>query len=271
MSDLTQKLSLFFESECKTLSELDVLLENTQKQKDWLDAVILYRKGMLAIQKNDIKGLDDIRAANEALKKVVAKTPVEKTEHALKALTESISTATVEKLVESVANVKLAFSPLYVVMKQLGYNEIVNEAAFYEDETCAETDQLDENTLEGDVPVTPQVSAMPAVPVTPEVAPTPVAAAASTTPEPAKEEPVAEAAKKESAYEAGFNEGRKYWKHGEGHKGFLKNVVEGTLYEKPYSFVKRYEEGFAAGYGFEEEFRKDTQPEVFEEKKEEVK
>lgn len=267
MSDLTQKFSLFFESECKTLSELDVLLENTQKQKDWLDAVILYRKGMLAIQKNDIKGLEDIKAANEALKKVVAKTPAEKTEHALKALNESITAANAEKLVESIANVKLAFSPLYVTMKQLGYNEIVNESAFYEDE-CGEADQLDENTLEGDVPVTPQVSATPAAPVE-TTPPAPVAAATAT--EPAKEEPVAEAAKKESAYEAGFNEGRKYWKHGEGHKGFLKNVVEGTLYEKPYSYVKRYEEGFAAGYAFEEEFRKDTQPEVFEEKKEVTK
>jgi hypothetical protein len=256
MSDLKHKLSLFFESECKTLSELDVLLENTQKQKDWLDAVMLYRKGMIAIQKNDIKGLDDIRAANEALKKVVAKTPAEKTEHALKALNESITTATAEKLVESVANVKLAFSPLYVVMKQLGYNEIVNESAFYED-SCGEADQMDENTLEGDAPVTPEVAAPP----------TPVS---DVTPEPAKEEPVAEA-KKESAYEAGFNEGRKYWKKGEGHKNFLKSVVEGTLYEKPYSHVQRYSEGFAAGYAFEEEYRKDTQPEVFAEDKKEDK
>jgi hypothetical protein len=257
MADLTKKLALFFESECSSLKELDVLVETTQKQKDWLDAVMLYRKGMIALQKNDIAGLESIKAANDALKAIVAKTPEEKTEISLKALNESIQKANKDNVLESIANIKLSFTPFYVEMKKGGFKEIMNESKFYEDENSSEVDQMDEDVLEGDTVSNPASTTTPTPAATIEPPPTPI--------EPAKEEPVAEACTaKESAYEKGFNEARKYWKYGESHKGFLKTVVEGTLFEKPYSWVKRYEEGFAAGYAYEEQYQRDINKELFE-------
>lgn len=257
MADLTKKLALFFESECKTLNDVDVLLENTQKQEAWLEAVMLFRKGMLALQKNDLSGLDSIRAANSALKTIVTKVPAEKPEaaKALSALNESVEKATKDNVKESIVNIKLAFSPLYKSLKSEGFKEIINETTFYEEEMQEDGgDQLDEDTLEGET-----------------VAPAPVEAPAATTPAPAAEttptpieEPVAES-KKESAYDRGFKEGQSYYKIGETHKEYLNKVIESTLYQHPYSFVERYKQGFAAGFSHAEQVDRDMNEEAYKE------
>lgn len=256
MADLTKKLALFFESECKTLTEVDVLVENTQKQEAWLEAVMLFRKGMLALQKNDLSGLESIREANSALKTIVAKVPEEKVEtvKAVKALNESIEKATKETLVESIVNIKLAFTPAYKSLKEAGFKEIMNESTFYEDDSESTEEQLDETA-----PVVPAATA-----TTP--APTPEPAPVASTPTPAAEpieEPVAESAKKESAYERGFKEGQSYYKIGESHKEYLNKVIESTLYEQPYSFVERYKEGFAQGFAFAEQVDRDNNPSAY--------
>lgn len=256
MSDLTKKLAIFFESECSTLKDLDILIENNQKQQAWLDAVLLYRKGVMALQKDDLSGIESIKAANDALKMIVSKTQNEKADVAMSAMTESITKITKESLTESLANIKLSFSPLYVAMKECGFKEIMNESKFYEDGTTDDAEEtMKEDVIEGD----PQTTVQPEPTAKVEVPPAPIANAV--------EEPVAES-KKESMYEKGFNEGRNYWKMGESHKNFLKTVVETTLFEAPYNKVKRYEEGFAAGYAFEEQLRRDHSPELFVEPKE---
>lgn len=253
MSNLTSKLSLFFESECNTLAEVDTLLQEHTLQQEWLDAVALYRKGTILLQKNDFSGLEVMQAANEALKKVVANGKKEKTESAFKALSEAIVKTTKETIVESVANIKLAFTPFYVAMKESKYKELLNESNFYdegtevikEDEDC-DDEETEEPKLEEDVPNAPA----------PVASPTDMKEPVSQTPAPTEQ-------KLDSAYKTGFTEGQSYWKMGEGHKNFLKTVVEQNLSEKPYSWVKRYEEGFSSGYAYAEEVQRDTNPEAF--------
>lgn len=245
MTDLSKKLSLFFEAECSTLSELDTLLQESALQQEWLDAVALYRKGTILLQKNDLGGLDVMRAANEALKKVVDAGKKEKIENTFKALSEAIAKTTKETIVESVANIKLAFTPFYVAMKENKYKELLNENNFY-DEGTEVIKEVDSETAEPDL----EKEETPTTPVT------------------AVQEPVSQTSapteqKMESAYKKGFAEGQTYWKMGESHKGFLKTVVEQNLSEKPYSWVKRYEEGFQSGYAYAEELQRDENPDAF--------
>lgn len=246
MSDLSKKLELFFESECKTLTELDTVIKESVAQQEWLDAVALYRKGTLALQKNDLGGIEIIKAANEALKKIVAgKTKVESV---AKNLTESFDAVNKDNITESIVKMKLAFTPFYVAMKENGYKELINEETFYDDgEKILKEQELE---IEPEVTSSSSDDAKPTVETLVEPAVTQV--------EDQKEEP------KKSAYQEGFDAGRKYWsKDSKSHNESLKTVIEQNLYESPYNYVTRYSEGFKAGFSHERMVQEDLCPECF--------
>lgn len=75
---------------------------------------------------------------------------------------------------------------------------------------------------------------------------------------------------KGSGYEAGFAEGRKLWKKGSNPKKLAQQLAETEYSDKPYGYVTRFQEGVVAGFAFQEEVIRDTNPDLLEEDDDEI-
>lgn len=243
---LSNKLKLFFVSECKSIKEVDVLVEETSLQQEWIDAVMSYRNGMLLLQKNDLSGLEYIKTANNVLKQVVAKSKKPNIENVSSSLSESIEKFNKDTIDSSVQLIKEEFSDVYVKMKENGFKPYENESNFYKEDSeiikenddteMSETDDADLDDL--------------------------VADDTDVITEPDQAEKIEE--KKEMcAYEEGFHAGRKYWKKDGKMTEALKTVVEQNLSEKPYKWVQSYQEGFSMGHKFEQRVQEEVCPDCF--------
>lgn len=294
--DLTTKFADFFRSPHKTLKEYDQALNESALISTWSEAVTLWRAGIKKVKENDLSGLEDLKKANEALKTVVAKTSKEEIEKQAQQLNESVLTFDTKNLEEEAAALEYQLGALYDKLKEAGMPEIELDAE-EGDEEFADDELLGEKIPDADPvaalaepvaepaaqPVAPAPVAAPtAVPATPApvaevAAPVVPAATPATTaaPVPAAQPvaaPVVESKPKpKSGYEAGFNAGRARWNKGENAKSLARSIAEGELREESYAFVNRYMEGFAAGFAFEEEVKRDLDPALFEEEKEEPK
>lgn len=254
-SDFKNLISQFLRSEHSNLKDFEKLLKESELQTDWLDAVTLYRKGVLALQKNDLSGLDIIRQANDSLKKIVSVKSTDSTTSNLQALNESIVTTTQENLLEQLDLIKFNFGVLYEACTNAGYKPIENEEMFYEDEegdgnTGDDTSGLEENT-DQTVPVVDGVTETPTEKVDPVV-------------DAANGQPQA----KESGYAAGFDAGKSYMEaysdkftNTQTIKEAIKQKIVSELHSKPYRWVQSYQEGFLKGCTHQQEVHKELYPE----------
>jgi hypothetical protein len=287
MTDFSNNIANFFRSETKTFDEFKTLLKESTVQQDWLNAVALYRKGVFALQKNDFSGLDIIQQANDSLKKVLD-TSKETVSTNLKALSESIESFK-QSSPDDLQLIKFNFGMLYESCKEIGMKAILNEETFYEEENGnVEVESLDEEIEDADkdkkeesetqkiTEETPTEDTIPSTESTPVVPNT----STETTPiEPQQSTPAPTMEQKTSGYKQGFEEGRMYVqgaisnegcnKFGHSFKESLKQKIQTELHEKPYSWVKSYEEGFAAGCATEERVLKDLYPEEYKKFEEE--
>lgn len=292
--DLTKKFADFFRSPHKTLQEYDKALNESALISTWSEAVTLWRAGLKKVKENDLSGLEDLKKANEALKTVVAKTSKEDIEKQAQQLNESVLTFDTKNLEEEAAALEYQLGALYDKLKEAGMPEVELDAE-EGDEEFADDELLGEKIPDADpvaalaepvvaapaatpapvtpAPVAPAATPAPVAPVAevaapaaPAVAPTPVPAA-----QPVAAPVVESKPKPKSGYEAGFNAGRARWNKGENAKSLARSIAEGELREESYAFVNRYMEGFAAGFAFEEEVKRDLDPALFEEEQEEPK
>lgn len=239
MTTLAQKLQMFFESDCKKIEDVDKLIEHNAAQQAWLDALMLYRKGVHALQKNDLSGVENIKAANDALKKIAKLAAQKEPETALKALSESVEKVKAETISENIVDIKLQFAELYKQAKVLGFSEIMNESNFYEEDETGE-DQVDENCGK----IKEEASE--------EVVANEIADAKTDTPE------------EKHIFEKGFEEGRAAWKHGDALNERLNTIVEQNHGQTAHSDVLKYQEGFKEGWKFQEKLARHKTPELFE-------
>jgi hypothetical protein len=268
MSDLTGKLGAFFQSPCKTFKEFEqTLITESVTSKNtaeaWSNAVQSWRLGMKKLHSNDLTGVEDLKKANEALKAVVSGN---KKEEELKTLNESIESLKSDNLEEELEALEHQVGSLYEKLKEDGFEsdeELELELGGEEvEEEVPESDLLEvvdvkpefkeEEPLE-DVPVIKKDEPVDADDLDP----------IDQLKEVTKDVPGPQ--KPKSGYEDGFLAGRKRWKKGENSKALVKTIAESELREETYSYVNRYMEGFAAGFAFEEQVKRDLEPELFAE------
>lgn len=259
MTDFSKTIATFFRSDCAKYSEFKESLKESAIQEDWLSAVELYRKGILALQKNDVNALEIIKQANDSLKLIVSKKS-EKTQLNLQNLSESILGLTETNILESLALIKFNFGMLYESCKEDGFSQLLNEDTFYNEEegdgSSAEDEMCEDEASATEEPTTDES----AEPVTPTETPTEDPTVTQT--------PVVE---KKSGYAIGFEEGRKYITHhtkesvtfNRSFKESLNHIIETALHSESYSYVESYKEGFAAGCKVEESILKEMHPTIW--------
>ncbi len=200
----------------------------------WEDAVKLFRNGIKKIKSNDVEGWADLHKANEALKIVVNTHDTEPVQQSYAKLSESITKLSVDKKTETVSEILTEGVAFGKLLKE---NAIIAEEPVLEedDSTVDDTTELKEEPVAG-------------------------AAAILDTPVPPKSDD-----KPKSAYERGFCEARKMHMEGENPKARSQEIAESSLSKEPYSDVKRWMEGFQAGWAMEEQVKKDTTVNVVKE------
>jgi hypothetical protein len=217
------KFANYFRSNATTYSEYVKKLNESTAMAAWEDAVALFRNGIKKIKSNDVEGWVDLHKANEALKIVVGTHESEPIQQSYAKLSESIVKYSVEK--KSVAEILTEGIAFGKVLKE---NEVIATEPVLEE--VIENEALDDDAITEE--------------------PVKGAAAIMDTPVPTD--------KPKSSYERGFCEARKMHKAGENPKNISQQMAESTLSKEPYSEVKRWMEGFQAGWAMEEEVKKDT-------------
>jgi hypothetical protein len=259
--DLTSKFADFFRSPHKTLKEFNEALNESASANAWSEAVTLWRTGIKKMKENDLTGIDDIKKANETLKTVVTKKPVEGVDKQLNQLNESVNSFNNENMEEEIEMLEYQVGSLVDSLHANGVELAENDDEF----------ELDGCVDPTPTPNTPAVA--PAASTEPAKAPeaakpeaAPVAAPVATEPKKEPEAaPVVETIQpKKSGYAEGFAAGQLRYKKGEKLKEMVKKIVEGELFEQPYAFVQRYQEGFAAGFAYQEEVQRDMTPHLYE-------
>lgn len=265
MTEFSKTINSFFRSNAKSFSEYKELLTENQLQADWLNAVALYRKGVLALQKNDLSGIEEIKKANTELKKIVSIKNGEKAEIALNALTESINTDINLDLI------KYNFGQLYSICKQSGLKQVINENSFYEEDGDGDSGETSGNSGETSGDNVTQNTESPIVteetPVdntmdqSAPIEPEPVSNTETTsTPVTNTTDPSMPSQMEEKCgFEEGFEEGKKWVMARESKfgcmtemKNALQEKISSNLHQKPYSFVEQYKEGFKEGCMYQE-------------------
>jgi hypothetical protein len=294
MADLTKAFAQFFISEHATFSEFQKSLKESESKNAWVDAVVLFRSGMKKLSENDLTGYEDIKKANDSLRTVVLGSKEDVQQKAAQ-LTESITKFDNTKIEEQIESLKYQLGSLYDVLKENGMPVMENEEEFFDDDiddedeeqvstATAVVDPAAVPVSEKPVPIVVEVTAVPMtqptnpIPTSTEPTPVPPSSTPSVIP---TEQPVAPTATKptptavdsksqpalpakESAFEHGVSEARKRWKMGENAKNLARQIAEKELCEKSYSYVNRWMEGFNYGYSFEEQVKRDLEPNLFE-------
>jgi hypothetical protein len=288
--DLTTKFADFFRSEHKTLKDFDKSLNESASANAWIEAVTLWRTGIKKMKENDLTGLDDLKKANETLKTVVAKNPNEGLDKQFNQLNESVSVFNKTNMEEEIEMLEYQVGSLVDKLQENGVDiedDGVDADDAFELNGCVMDDETPakpalEDPAKSVAPFQEVAKVAPAPVAAPVVAPAPVAAMA---PAPAPQvpagtaaavaidpnlnatpAPVVEAVKpKKSGYAEGFTAGQTRYKKGEKFKDMVKKIVEGELYEQPYAFVQRYQEGFASGFAYAEQVDRDLSPQLYEE------
>lgn len=275
MSNFSKTIGTFFRSNIEKYSAFVDVLKESDLNTEWTEAVNLYRKGVLALQKNDSSGVEIIQRANESLKKIIsAKSNVT---DSLKLNLQAFNEA-VEDL-KDINFIKFNFGSLYESCKEIGFKSLLNEATFYEDEGDGSTDATSED-MGGDTGVMDEtiektventinkiVDEMTQPVVTPSA--TPAATTSITEPMPIAETPV-----KKSGYKEGFEAGKAYveqcasmketkFGHANTIKEAIKEAINSHLHKETYNHVKKWEEGFKAGALHQEEVHKELYPEEY--------
>lgn len=248
MPNFSKTLGTFFRSTNPKYSEfLEVLKENDFHQ-DWTEAVNLYRKGVLALQKNDITGVEIIEKANESLKRIISLKPTDNLKVNLQAFNESV---VMLKESKDVKFVKFNFGILYESCKAAGFKSLLNEDTFYEDEGDG---SAGDTNGDGNSEVIDETSVSTDATSTEITEPAPIEQQLPETPK--------------SSYKEGFEAGAAYveqcasmketkFGHSKTVNDAIKEAITTHLHTRPYNEVKKWEEGFKRGALHQEEIHKE--------------
>ena len=272
MPNFSKTIGTFFRSNADKYTDFVTLLKESDFNQEWLEAVTLYRKGVLALQKNESAGVDIIKKANDTLKRIISSKNNDTIKLNLHAFNESIETFEKSKDLDFI---KFNFGILYESCKTAGYKSLLNESAFYEDEGDGGVgDTSGDGGSDGSM-VEEEISNIidKAVDDISTPSTTGNEGLINTKPDLTTPETMAPIIKK-SGYHDGFEAGKVYveqcasmketkFGHSTSIKEAIKEAITTHLHKEPYNYVESWQRGFKEGSLHQEEVHKELYPEDY--------